>query len=320
MRRFRSSVKANTMPEGNLGGAIHYHNEPATLKISPSFIFGLPVLMALVWFGGVFLLKQADFANPEEAWATILIATPVLAFLLYSWNKFQAGNKRRKQEHEKEMKRLELETLRLQRSLQPAFLNGSKVDNDIRLAELVMIIMQRVIVGEKRSGTAAWVLSKPVTRTAFVVSRIVVNAIAILLTSVVVPGLIVYVTLGTMSDIGWLSPLGFMGALVMVSLHAFFWIALVLMMGTLSERSGGVIAVPMVLYFFLWMGSGIIPGLVYVSPLLLTFSPDPDLMDSLAMSFMTGEPVASWLPLISTVVSCAVFVFVAIRRFNRQEF
>jgi len=182
----------------------------------------------------------------------------------------------------------------------------------------VMIIMQRVIVGEKRSGTAAWVLSKPVTRTAFVVSRLVVNTIAILLTSVVVPGAFVYLTLGVLSDIGWLSPLGFLGALVMVALHTLFWIALVWMMGTLSERSGRVIAVPMMLYFFLWMGSGIIPGLVYISPLLLTFSPNQ--MDSLAMSLMTGGPVFSWLPLISTVVLCAVFIAVGIRRFNRQEF
>ena len=184
----------------------------------------------------------------------------------------------------------------------------------------VMIIMQRVIIGEKRSGTAAWVLSKPVTRTAFVVSRLVVNSIAILLTSVVVPGVLVYVTLGTLSDVGWLSPVGFLGALVMVALHTFFWIALVLMMGILSERSGGVIAVPMVLYFFLWMGSGMIPGLVYISPLLLTFSPDPEQMESLATSLMTGGSVFSWLPLVSTVVLCAVFVWVAIRRFSRQEF
>ena len=40
----------------------------------------------------------------------------------------------------------------------------------------VMIIMQRVLVGEKHAGTAAWVLSKPVTRTAFVVSRLTVNS------------------------------------------------------------------------------------------------------------------------------------------------
>src|SRR5512141_1816913 len=79
----------------------------------------------------------------------------------------------------------------------------------------VMIIMQRVLVREKRSGTAAWVLSKPVTRTAFVVSRLVVNSIAILLTAVIVPGVILYITLGLFSDIGWLSPFAFVAALLM---------------------------------------------------------------------------------------------------------
>jgi len=184
----------------------------------------------------------------------------------------------------------------------------------------VMIIMQRVLVREKRSGTAAWVLSKPVTRTAFVVSRLVVNSIAILLTSVIVPGAIFYLTLGFFSDFGWLAPLGFIAALLMVSLHTLFWITLVLMMGTLFESSAGVIAVPMALYFIFWMGMGLIPGLIYISPLLLTFSPAPAQMSSLSVSFMTGEPVFSWLPLISTVVYCVIFIAVAIWRFNRQEF
>ena len=184
----------------------------------------------------------------------------------------------------------------------------------------VMIIMQRVLVREKQSGTAAWVLSKPVTRTAFVVSRLVVNSIAILLTSVIVPGVILYFTLGLFSDFGWLSPFGFAAALLMVSLHTFYWIALVLMMGTLSESSSAVIAVPMALFFTFWMGTGLIPSLIYVSPLLLTFSPAPEQMNALSVSFMTGEPVFSWLPVISTVVSCVIFIAVAIRRFNRQEF
>ena len=188
----------------------------------------------------------------------------------------------------------------------------------------VMIIMQRVLVREKNSGTAAWVLSKPVTRTAFVVSRLVVNSIAILLTSVIVPGVILYITLGLLSDLGWLSPLGFVAALLMFSLHTFYWIALVLMMGTLFESSGAVIAVPMALFFIFWMGPELVPVLIYVtiyvSPFLLTFSPVPEQMNSLAGSFMTGEPVFSWLPLISTVVSCVIFIAVAIWRFNRQEF
>src|SRR5512138_2811126 len=184
----------------------------------------------------------------------------------------------------------------------------------------VMIIMQRVLVREKQSGTAAWVLSKPVTRTAFVVSRLVVNAIAILLTSVLVPGVILYITLGLFSNLGWLSPLGFAAALLMVSLHTFYWIAFVLMMGTLVESSAAVIAVPMALFFTFWMGTGLLPALIYISPLLLTFTPAPDQMNSLAGSFMTGEPVFSWLPLISTIISCVIFIAVAIRRFNRQEF
>lgn len=184
----------------------------------------------------------------------------------------------------------------------------------------VMIIMQRVLVREKQSGTAAWVLSKPVTRTAFVISRLIVNSIAILLTTVIVPGVILYLTLGLFSDIGWLSPLGFAAGLLMFSLHTFYWIALVLMLGTLLESSGGVLGVTMVLYFVFWYGPSLIPPLTYISPIVLTFSPSPEQMSALAISFMTGEPVFSWLPLIATIVSCVAFIGVAIRRFNRQEF
>ncbi len=184
----------------------------------------------------------------------------------------------------------------------------------------VMIIMQRVLVSEKHSGTAAWVLTKPVTRTAFVVSRLVINAIAILATAVIVPGVIFYITLGLWSDYGWLPPLGFMAGLLMVALHTFYWIALVLMMGTLSESSGVVIAVPMALCFTFWMGTSIFPALIYISPLLLTFSPAPEQMNALSVSFMTGAPVSSWLPMMATIVSCIIFVAVAIRRFNRLEF
>jgi ABC-2 type transport system permease protein len=183
----------------------------------------------------------------------------------------------------------------------------------------VMIIMQQVLVREKRSGTAAWVLSKPVTRTSFVVSRLAVNSIAILLTAVIVPGMILYVTLGLFSDLGWLSPLGFFAALIMVALNMFYWIALVLMMGTLSDSSSVVIAVPITLFFTLSYGPGLLPWLIYGSPLMLLFSP-ADQIKPLTVSFINGEPVFSWLPLITTVVCSVIFVAVAIWRFNRQEF
>ena len=184
----------------------------------------------------------------------------------------------------------------------------------------VMIIMQRVLVAEKNSGTATWVLSKPVTRTAFVVSRLLVNSIAILLTSVIVPGVIFYLSLGLFSNLGWLSPFGFIAGLLMVSLHTFYWIALILMMGTLAESAGVVIAVPMALFFIFWMGTDLIPPLIYVSPLLLTFTPSPDQMSALTVSLMTARPVFSWLPVIFTAAFSIIFIAVAIWRFNRQQF
>ena len=92
------------------------------------------------------------------------------------------------------------------------------------------------------------------------------------------------------------------------------------MMGTFFDSTGGVIAAPMALYFILWFGSGMVPGLVYISPLLLTFTPDETKWDPLSTSLMLGDPVFSWFPLIATLVFCTVFIAVAIWRFNRQEF
>lgn len=184
----------------------------------------------------------------------------------------------------------------------------------------VMVIMQRVLVGEKNSGTAAWVLSKPVTRTSFVISRLVVNSIAILLTSIIVPGVILYVTFGLLTNFGWLSPAGFLASLAIFSIHTFYWIAMVLMLGTFFESSAAVIAIPIALFFTFWMGNDLLPKMIYVSPLLLTYSPNPVKMNSIAASILTGGPVLTWLPLIFTAIFGVAFVIVAVWRFNRQEF
>jgi ABC-2 type transport system permease protein len=183
----------------------------------------------------------------------------------------------------------------------------------------VMIIMQAVIVGEKKSGTAAWVLSKPVTRTSFVVSRLLGSTLGILLTAVLLPGLVAYVTIGIFSTGGWPSPLNFLAGLAVLAASMFFWLTLTLMSGTFFDSVGGVIAVPIITYFAMWFVPGVVTPLLYVSPVILAVGSSEE-YSAIAASLMHGEAPFSWIPLIVAMVLSAVFVGVAIWRFNRQEF
>ena len=201
----------------------------------------------------------------------------------------------------------------------PEFLFMFGIFGGMFVAFGVMIIMQRVIVGEKREGTAAWVLSKPVTRSAFVVSRLLGNSLGIIVTSTIIPAVLVYITAGLLTPLGWLPPLGFSAGVLIYALHVFFWLTLTLMLGTFFESTAGVIAVPMALYFALWFIPGLVPIIQEVNPLVLTFA-DPEAMQSIGASLMSGMPVASWLPAITTGVLSVVFIGVSIWRFNRQEF
>ena len=183
-----------------------------------------------------------------------------------------------------------------------------------------MILMQRTVVGEKRSGTAAWVLSKPVTRPAFVVSRLVVNALGIAVTAAIVPALVAYLLYGVLSDVGWLPALSYLGAVLLLVIHAFFWATLTWMMGTFSNSTGMVIAVPMAVLFGSWFLVGIIPGVEYITPLVLAFGQEGGEFPGMAASLMKGDGPYSWIPLVATLVLTAVFIVVGIRRFDREEF
>ncbi len=201
----------------------------------------------------------------------------------------------------------------------PDFLFMYGIFGGMFVAPGVMIVMQRAIVGEKREGTAAWVLSKPVTRSAFVVSRMIGNSLGILVTSTIIPGLLVYVTAGLLTPLGWLPPLGYLAGLAMYVLHAFFWLTLTLMMGVFFESTGVVIAVPIGLFFALWTLPSLLPVLWKVDPLMLTFG-ESEAAPSIATALMAGTAVTNWLPVIVTVVLSVVFVAVSLWRFNRQEF
>ena len=179
----------------------------------------------------------------------------------------------------------------------------------------VAVIMQEAIVGEKRSGTAAWVLSKPTSREAFMFSKLVPNAVGVLATMIVIPSAFLLLQL-SLAGIEVSAPRFALGAMV-AALNLMFFLTLTLMLGTLFDSAGPVIAIPLAFAFGQQLIAGI-PGLGSVLPwALVVGTSDSD--TSVTSAVITGQPVEAPGALVFTAGACVVFILVAFWKWNRTE-
>jgi ABC-2 type transport system permease protein len=179
----------------------------------------------------------------------------------------------------------------------------------------VIILMQEAIVGEKKSGTAAWVMSKPVSRPAFVLSKLVPNAVGVVVTMLAIPAAVFAVQVaaaGIDISVGRFA----LGASV-AALNLLFYLTLTLMLGTLFEASAPVIAIPLAFAFGQQLFAGI-PGLAAFLPwslLVPTQGSDVSVVGAIA----AGQPLPATGAIIVTGLACVVFTAVAFWRFARTE-
>jgi ABC-type transport system involved in multi-copper enzyme maturation permease subunit len=185
-------------------------------------------------------------------------------------------------------------------------------------AVAVVIIMQGVLVGEKKDGTAAWVLSKPAARPAFILSKIVANSLGVLVTMVVLPGIAAFVLFFIRTKVA-LDPLSFLAALGVIFLNQLFYLTLTLMLGAFFNNRGPVIGIALALMFMQQYLIGILPVLRFVLPWTLAV-PLNNSADAIVPALLSGQPVYSSLPILAVVVECILFVLIALWRFNREEF
>jgi ABC-2 type transport system permease protein len=183
----------------------------------------------------------------------------------------------------------------------------------------VVIIMQDALVGEKREGTAAWVLSKPVTRPVFVLSKVIANSLGVLATMVIVPGLIGYALLYFTRHFT-IDPLNLLLALAVIFVSHFFFLSLTLMLGTFFNSRGPVIGLPLAILFLQQNILGILPILRFVLPWTLVIPIGRESTPVLAL--MLGLPVQSegLTTLAFIAMESIIFIIIALWRFNREEF
>jgi ABC-type transport system involved in multi-copper enzyme maturation permease subunit len=183
---------------------------------------------------------------------------------------------------------------------------------------------QDSILGERHSGTAAWVLSKPMRRPAFILAKLIALGLGLLVTGVVLPGVIAYFQLRANGLSQLLSAPGWAEAMGLVYLNVLFYLTLALMLATLVHGRGPVLAITLMIMMaglMVWSYALVdkhAPWLLAVLPwdLLMPFASKAPLAALLA----TGQPLSTVMPIIGTAGWCVLFVVVAIWRFRREEF
>jgi len=177
----------------------------------------------------------------------------------------------------------------------------------------VITALQGAVVRERTMGTAAWLLTKPLARPAFVVSKLVANAVTVLLFIVVIPTVGLLIQMRLAFGPGYPPALPFLAAMGVLVVHQLFYVAFTVMLGTLFSARGAVSGTGI---GFLISGN-IVPNLwppsLMLTPWGLTqFAPGMVLHGKL--------PFPVWMPVAGTLVLTAICVAVAVWRFELEEF
>ena len=173
----------------------------------------------------------------------------------------------------------------------------------------IPVLLQGIVIDEKLSGIAAWILSKPVSKKAYLLSKLAASILAITVVSVVINGIIGYVVFiifgYTLNISGFLMNLGLTGILVA------YFASLTVMLGTFTTSRGKVLAAAV----GLGIGAQIIARYFPLVIFLIPYS-----LPVMGIGLITGDPVLglNWM-LLSASVQIIIFTIIALFVFDRTE-
>lgn len=179
------------------------------------------------------------------------------------------------------------------------------------------IIIGAIIIGhesifkEKETGTAAWVLSKPLSRTAFIMSKFLSNWAGMLLIVVLFQGIIAYalccIKLGSLMAIA-----PFFEGLAVLGLNVTFYMTLAIALGAFMNSRSGIIGIPILVA----VAGSIIPQFIPETAYFMPWA-----LNQVSTALATGFPIPATaaLPVIATVIWIIVMVGATLWKFNRAE-
>jgi ABC-2 type transport system permease protein len=178
----------------------------------------------------------------------------------------------------------------------------------------VIVIAQGSIIGEKQSGTAQWVMSNPVSSGAFILSKLVGNALAILVIIVLLQSALFYAQISLKA--GELLPVGpFATSVALVTLSFVFFLTLTIMLGAIFSSRGPVIGIAIAVFIGQDLAAGLLTKYIPWLPDVL-----PQRLLDYAQRVLSDQPIESYVSLVVTSVLSVIFVMIAIWRFGREEY
>jgi len=179
----------------------------------------------------------------------------------------------------------------------------------------VIVSAQGVIIRERRSGVTSWLLSKPVSRTSYIISKFAGNLSGYTIAMCLVPTLLTYTYLSFRT--GELLPVrGLMGFMAIVVLYFSFYLSMTIMLGSFFRNRGAVAGIPIGVFFAESLFSGVLPELAPYFPSGLVVSEGSN---SIAVDLFLNETIGFYGSIITTSSLTLLFFFIAIWRFNREE-
>jgi ABC-2 type transport system permease protein len=177
----------------------------------------------------------------------------------------------------------------------------------------MIILTQDEIIQEKQSGTAEWILSKPVARNTFVLTKLLSNFLGGLIFIAGLPGIVAYAEFYFASQRA-LPILPYLMGVGLILLTLTFYLSMVIMLGTIFEQRGAVLGIALV---GVLIGGVIVSQFIPLVPYLL-----PVGMPNIAVSLIQGQPLQTIA--ISEMITAStwsiLFTLVALWRFGREEF
>jgi ABC-type transport system involved in multi-copper enzyme maturation permease subunit len=187
----------------------------------------------------------------------------------------------------------------------------------LALAVGAVLLAHDQIVGERQNGVMEWILSKPATRPAYLLSKLAADLIGVIVLLIALPAALAYAAISIVT--GPL-PVGlYLIGVAGLTVHTLFYLSLTLMMGVFTTNRGKLLGVPLgVLLAGTFVGSflmrlPLVGNLVLLTPWGLTYSLPATVLGA-------SMPVPVWASIAVTATLAVVSLAVMLWKFKHLEF